>query len=100
MKAEDSDDYYKGIYDYINKLPDNVDKNILDLTCIDREETIKVFEEFMKDVYDDVPHRERFYRITLQGSKKLFEPESYTFNELLNEPLNEYDKLLDESLEE
>lgn len=34
------------IYDYINKLPDNVDKNILDLTCIDREETIKTFNNF------------------------------------------------------
>lgn len=35
------DDY---IYDYIKNK--NVDKNILDLECIDREETIKTFEKF------------------------------------------------------
>lgn len=38
------DDY---IYSYIKKLTEGVtDNNILDLECIDREETIKAFEEF------------------------------------------------------
>ena len=41
------------IYDFIKN--NNSDKNILDLECIDREETIKVFEEYMnkkdKEIY-------------------------------------------------
>ena len=38
------DDY---IYDYIKKLTDNYnDNNVLELECIDREETIKAFEKF------------------------------------------------------
>jgi len=36
------------IYQYINKLSKNMDdSSILDLTCIDRDETIKEFEKFM-----------------------------------------------------
>lgn len=41
------------IYDFIKN--NNSDKNILDLECVDREETIKVFEEYMnkkdKEIY-------------------------------------------------
>lgn len=38
------DDY---IYNYIKNLTDNIeDKDILSLKCLDREETIKVFEKF------------------------------------------------------
>lgn len=37
------------IYDYIEKLNNNIqDNSILELKCIDREETIKEFEEFDK----------------------------------------------------
>lgn len=36
----------KSIYDYISKI-NNKEDNILDLKCIDREETIKTFNEFM-----------------------------------------------------
>ena len=40
------DDY---IYNYIENLASGIDNNsILDLECIDREETIKVFNEFAK----------------------------------------------------
>lgn len=40
------DDY---IYDYVKKLADNVgDNKILNLECIDREETIKTFNKFLK----------------------------------------------------
>lgn len=40
------DDY---IYNYIRNLTDNVeDNNILSLECIDREETIKTFDEFLR----------------------------------------------------
>lgn len=40
------DDY---IYDYIKKLTDNIENNtILILECIDREETIKTFNKFLK----------------------------------------------------
>lgn len=36
------------IYEYINNLSKNIqDENILNLKCIDREETIKEFNEFM-----------------------------------------------------
>lgn len=38
----------KHIYDYIKSMP-NTDDSILDLECLDREETIKVFEEFKKN---------------------------------------------------
>lgn len=35
------------IYDYIEKLSKNIqDKDVLELTCIDREQTIKEFEKF------------------------------------------------------
>ena len=35
------------IYDYIKKLTDNTsDNSVLELKCIDREETIKAFDEF------------------------------------------------------
>lgn len=38
------------IYDYLNKLDEGKeDDNILKLTCMKREEAIKVFEEFKKD---------------------------------------------------
>ena len=37
------------IYDYINKLSDDgSDSNILDLECMDREETIETFKKFME----------------------------------------------------
>lgn len=40
------DDY---IYDYIKKLTDNIEDNTkLILECIDREETIKTFDKFLK----------------------------------------------------
>ena len=40
------DDY---IYNYIKKIADNTQSNeILSLECIDREETIKVFEKFLE----------------------------------------------------
>ena len=37
------------IYNYIKGLADNIDdNNVLELHCIDREETIKTFDSFMK----------------------------------------------------
>lgn len=40
------DDY---IYDYIRKLTDNIgDNETLNLECIDREETIKIFNKFLE----------------------------------------------------
>ena len=37
------------IYNFINKLQDQSnDKSILDLKCIDREETIKVFNKYIE----------------------------------------------------
>ena len=37
------------IYDYINKLSDDgSDSNVLDLECMDREETIETFKKFME----------------------------------------------------
>lgn len=40
------DDY---IYNYIKNLTDGVeDNNILDLECLDREETIKIFHQFLE----------------------------------------------------
>ncbi len=37
------------IYDYINNLGTEKDTKVLDLECIDREETIKAFQEFMNE---------------------------------------------------
>ena len=42
----------KHIYDYIKGLPDS-DDNVLSLECLDRKETIKVFEKF-KDSDDNI----------------------------------------------
>ena len=39
------------IYDFIHSLEDNnADSNILDLEELDHDETIKVFEEYNKDI--------------------------------------------------
>ncbi len=35
------------IYDFIKKVNDSNDNNLLELECMDREETIEVFNEFM-----------------------------------------------------
>ena len=40
------------IYDFINSLKeDNVNNNVLDLKCLDRDETIKTFDKILKKVW-------------------------------------------------